>query len=86
MSLTWQDPPTARQHRRISWVNETAELKEAPGRWAFLTTKNTPHGATSLVYAINVGQLKAFQPAGHFQAAARGNDVYARYLGEGQLP
>lgn len=86
MNLTWQDPPASQTAQAVVYLDESLALKMQPGRWALLVSKKTPRAAWSAAYAINVGQLKAFQPAGHYQAAARGNNVYARYLGEGQLP
>jgi hypothetical protein len=83
--VTWQDPPD-RKNRGICWTSESSELRQNPGRWALLTTKPTPRAAWSTVWAINTGHLTAFRPAGHFEAYSRGTDVYARYLGEGQLP
>lgn len=86
MNLTWQNPPASQTSQAIVYLDESLALKTQPARWALLVSKKTPRAAWSTAYAINVGQLKAFQPAGHYQAAARGKDVYARYLGEGQLP
>lgn len=82
MSITWQEPP-AKVHSDVAWVEEVAELRANPGRWALLVEKGTRHGATSMVYTINSGQLKAFRPPGDFEACARQGAVYARYLGDG---
>lgn len=85
MSLTWQDPP-AKVHSLVAWADDAATLRTRPRKWAFLTERSTRHGATSLASAINTGQLKAFRPAGDFEACARHGAVWARYLGDGGLP
>lgn len=82
MTLVWETPPK-RRPSRISWQREAHELRTRPTHWARLTERTTSHSARSMVYQINSGALVAFQPAGDFEACARDNVVWARYLGDG---
>lgn len=84
MSITWCPPPAITGKRK--WTAEAAELRTRPGQWAVIDTKTAQHAADSMAYAINIAQLKAFQPAGDYEACARGKSVYVRYLGDGELP
>jgi hypothetical protein len=83
--MKWQDvPPTDRSHngRPIKWQKEAAELRANPKRWALLTTAVSRPRAAQTALRIRNGVSRAFGPAGTFEAAARGCDVYARYVGD----
>lgn len=78
--------PVAPYVHRVSWVIEADQLREHPAEWGLLAVRATRHGARSMASQINRGALWAFQPAGDFEARAEGNEVHARYLGDGELP
>jgi hypothetical protein len=86
VTITWQDPPARQYNPRIAHLQAAEQLKTKPALWAVVFTRRTVKQAQTAAWSINTGGLKAFAPAGHFEAVARGRDVYARYLGEGQLP
>lgn len=54
--------------------------------WARITDGRSPHSARSMVWQINSGALVAFRPAGDFEGCARDGAVFARWLGDGELP
>lgn len=53
-----------------------AQLRSRPGQWAIM-----PRGIVSAAWVIYLGITVPFAPQGAFQAADRGWDVYARYVG-----
>lgn len=55
------------------------------GEWILLATRNTRAGARCTASQINRGLLRAFTPAGDFEARVEGNRVSARYLGDGEV-
>lgn len=84
MGIRWEDPPAPRSKppRPWRWVAEAAELREHPGRWARLTTDSANlRSAAAMAHNIRAGLLRAFQPAGAFEAVARGDEVWVRYVG-----
>jgi hypothetical protein len=66
------------------WLPEAAELRACPGKWALLCTKPVKPGH-QMALAIRKGGLKAFRPAGTFDAVCRKGKVYVRYLGEQEI-
>ncbi|WP_328739905.1 hypothetical protein OHA91_22895 [Streptomyces erythrochromogenes] len=62
-----------------------AQLRDHPGKWAYIDSKGSRASAGSTAYAIRTGKLRAYAPAGHYEAKARTVDgefrVYARYCG-----
>ncbi|MFI8976843.1 hypothetical protein ACIGO9_28450 [Nocardia asteroides] len=54
-------------------------LRNHPEKWGLITIAASPKTAASQAHNIRTGQLRAFVPAGEFEAAARGCEVYARY-------
>lgn len=66
---------------RTEWQAVAAELKDHIGQWAKVAHKETQSAASGLATNIKAGRLAAFRPAGHFEAAMRGTDVWARYVG-----
>lgn len=62
-----------------------AELKARPGEWARIETSTSPNAASSMANHISGARLKAYAPAGSFEAVSRTVDgeyrVYARYVG-----
>jgi hypothetical protein len=85
--ITFEAPPSPRRgdarHGSIA-----AQLRDWPDRWARVAAYSTPHGAWNTAYAIRNGRLRAYEPAGSFEAAARTVDgvhvVYVRYMGQGR--
>jgi len=86
--IVWEDPPQDRRSHYGRHAKIAAELKAHPGQWAkIMTDANVSHTAL-----IKNGGVKAYQPAGSFEAVARNSrtvdgrtrcDVYARYIGNG---
>jgi hypothetical protein len=80
--VKWQEPAIITGgEKRIRWTEEAAQLRENPKRWAVVYTKPTPTGAAQMANHVRTGTLRAFRPAGSFEAAARGCEVYVRYIG-----
>lgn len=86
MSVEWQTPPAPRLSHGVRWLSEADELRTRPGEWARITDGRSPHSARSMVWQINSGALVAFRPRGDFEGCARGGAVFARWLGDGELP
>ena len=71
--------------RKEDWEKIAQTCKKSPGRWfVFSGTWNRGQSAR-----IRQGALKAFRPAGHFEAAGREPDenrdptvLWVRYVGE----
>lgn len=81
MEIIREDPPA---RRRAGKYNEVADqLAGDGGNWYRIAT-----GATTgtLAANINKGAIRAFQPAGSFEAVSRSQDdgvsIWARYVGE----
>lgn len=71
-------PPQRNQHKNQDIADA---LRKRPGEWAHIGTGN-PSRATN----IKTATLRAFAPAGSFEAVARNlvdgkGDIYARYVG-----
>lgn len=81
MAVEFGELPVTTGRDPNAWQNEAAELKARPGQWARVATKQTTSSAGTLASRIKEGQIRAFIPAGHFQAVIRGMDVWARYVG-----
>ena len=85
MSLVWQDPPeshTGRPGAPRRWVEEAAELRAHPKRWALIKTMPEGSNARSFATQARRGDKAAFLPIGAWEFRVTGGDVYARYLGE----
>lgn len=88
--LKWEDPPPSNQGPRGKWGAVAAELKAHPGKWA-LIAEGIKHAST-VSNGVKTGKIKAFEPAGEFEATTRSTtpkdggprvfDVYARYIGK----
>jgi hypothetical protein len=84
--MTWQEPPKAVRYKRnsIDWASISDALKENPNEWAVVAHNVNP----SVVTHIRKGRLKAFAPAGAFEASGQGRnengytqDLYVRFVG-----
>lgn len=88
-SITFEDlPPAPKGGRAPSRLNQiiAAQLRERPGEWAHVRTRDSSTRAASLAYHIRVGTSPVFQPKGTYEAASRyvagEHRVYARYVGD----
>lgn len=83
--MKFETPP--RERGDSKWVKEAIELRERPGEWAVLHTSKSAQLSAAAARTIRVAKVKAWQPAGSFEAIARTVDgehrVYARYVGNG---
>lgn len=86
VTVEWQTPPPPRLSNGVRWLSEADELRTRPGEWARITDGRSPHSARSMVWQINSGALVAFRPAGDYEGCARDGTVFARWLGDGELP
>jgi hypothetical protein len=82
MNLVWQDPPTPGDRPARAFVEEAAELRSHPKRWALIKTFNTRQGATVFKSAAIRGKKASFRPAGDWEFRVTGVDLYARFIGE----
>jgi hypothetical protein len=81
MPVEFGDLPLGPPSSRGAWQPVADQLRKRPGEWARITTKETAPKARNLARSIRSGAIVAFRPHEHFEAVARGNDVWARYIG-----
>ena len=82
-NIEWAEPPARRNGKGNSkWLPVIAELKKRPGQWAKITTLGSSTTAHNLAREIQRG-AGHWGNEGTFEAAGRGCDVYARYIGGG---
>lgn len=73
-------PPAGKACQEI-YREFTEALRAHPGQWAVYPRRlSSPSVASSTANAIRSGRVKAFAPAGQFEAAARKETVYVRYV------
>lgn len=89
MPLQWTEPKQKNNSggAPVKWQAEAQELRSRQGEWAIIQVCETQGSASAFRAGIALARLKAFEPAGSFEAAARKNEsgtfsVYARYVGE----
>lgn len=82
----WQDPPASAVDGRRSTSHEhlADALRDRPGEWALIARYQTRDRASSVASHIRRGRAAAWEPAGAFEAAFDGGDLYARYVKEEQ--
>ena len=84
--VNWEEPPASQGvfRKEPLFLEEAAELRANPGKWAVLTTRETGAKASSLATAIKSNAYVAFKE-GKWDAVARTVDgehrVYVRYAG-----
>jgi len=66
----------------IDWPAIARAVRADPSQWHKLD--GHPAGVTSTI--VKRARLKAFEPAGSFDAADRGGDLYLRFVGEPITP
>jgi hypothetical protein len=88
--MRWENPPAARPGRHASTKTQAEkdadELRKHPGEWALV--EKDAHAAKA--YQVKAGKVKAYQPAGAFEAVIRSTPkhskdrgrLYIRYVGE----
>lgn len=86
--LKWEEPPVSTGSDKSLWgahFGIAEALKTKPGTWALVRSYASPNAAASTAWLIRNGRLRAYQPAGAFEAKSRrsGDEgrVYARYVG-----
>lgn len=83
VEVAWRRPRLGRlDHEHIAQT-----LRDRPGEWARVERPYQYAAAKKYAYRICIGGIKAFSPAGDFEAVHRQDQgryyVYARYLGDG---
>lgn len=80
--IVWEDPAPRRTGRGGQfgiWIERLSPLLEHPGRWAVVLESETPSRAYGIAHNLSHHRLRV--PPGEWEYTARGNKVYARYLG-----
>lgn len=84
--LTWEEPPPGSRGPNKNHQDVALVLKANPGVWAKIGTYASSASSGSTAHFVRTGRLKAFRPAGAFEATARTVEgehfVYARYVGD----
>lgn len=86
--LRFEDPPKRAYRPRKTKHERIAEkLTNRPGQWALIDNYASVASVNSMAYMVRNGKIKAYQPAGSFEAVARTADgkhrMWARYVGAG---
>lgn len=82
MSVKFITPPDSSTGKSgIRWLAEASELGARPGEWGLLKEGLGENSAGSMASNIKLGILRAFRPAGSFEAMQRKGGVYARFVG-----
>lgn len=78
--IEFEDPPKGRDKSdRLSHVKIAAQLRERPQSWAVVARLGNARQAANAAYAIgHAAPLRAYEPAGSFEAMARAVDVRAQ--------
>ena len=77
MTLTWGDPTTL-----DPWAAAARELRTRPGAWAQIPPDVHGRNPRARVAQINRGTIKAFRPAGAYEAKMASNRLWVRYVGK----
>jgi len=80
--IEWGKPPPPRKSGWGRWQLFVRELRSRPGEWGAMSTP-TRAAATTVAYRLrgSPGAVDKLAEPGEFEAAARDNIVYARYVG-----
>lgn len=83
----FENPPPRVSGRHWGWHRQVAsKLRARPREWALVGTYGSSDSASSMARNIKMGRLKAYEPAGAFEATSRTVDkqarVYVRFMGE----
>lgn len=85
--VRWENPPPPHPRGGMrettgKWRAIDNELRSAPGRWALVVVCPSDNTAASIAHHIRMGTVRPLA-RGDFEAVARRDHVYARYLGDG---
>lgn len=61
-------------------LKQAAALRSQPGAWAKIGDYKGHQSASGRASTINRGRVRAFLPTGDYEAVARGQEVWARYI------
>lgn len=76
-----EDPPKSRT-RTGAWKERLGPLVESPGDWFRVFEAKTSNYAGTAVSQLRKRQYNIPQPEDEWEFTARGNKVYARYIGK----
>lgn len=88
--VVWEEPPAPARGRggseSVRHYEVAAELRSAPKEWGRIGDYSKATTAANIATQIGSGKLRAYLPAGAYEACARTmadkHFVYARYVGE----
>jgi hypothetical protein len=84
--IIFEDPP-GRSREYTKHAPIAAELRENPGQWGRVSSYTTGRVATHMAYSVRSARIKAYAPAGAFEAEGRTESgqhrLYVRYVGQG---
>jgi hypothetical protein len=87
VQVEWKEPPRPPRYKapRQRWLDIADRLRANPEEWALIAKDVNP----STVTHIRQGRIKAFEPAGAYEASGHGRtdrggtaELYARYIGD----
>lgn len=90
VEVEWRDPAprtSVPPRNGLTWQPKhweyTAIARSKPGEWLVLPLDPPLTGRPLAQKADNIrrGRLAAFRPVGHWESAARGSDLFIRYVG-----
>lgn len=81
--MIWKDPPVA-PPRYLKYADNADELRANPKRWGMIVRPSTP-SAKDFAWRVCTGRVKAFTPAGDFDAVSDGRNVHICFLGDGEF-
>lgn len=84
--LKWEEPPVRRTRQGSGkHAGIAAQLRAKPGEWAIIDLFDESARAAAMAYVIKTAKLRAYAPAGAYEAKGRTVDgehrVYARFVG-----
>lgn len=78
-------PPTLRRgsetRASVEWTEAAGELRARPNEWGIVKRHMTRSAASAMAHAVKTGRIKAFKPAGAFEAFVQGLDTWVRFVG-----
>lgn len=87
--VRWEEPPPktpggpGKPKPLVAHELIAVQLRREPGRWALIVEG---YAHSSMGSLISRGKIRAYEPAGSFEAVARvgdnGHNIYARFIGQ----
>jgi hypothetical protein len=78
-------PPASRRgpetRASVEWTEAALELRARPNEWGIVKQHVTRSAASAMAHAVKTGRIKAFKPAGSFEAFTQGLDTWVRWVG-----